>query len=122
MPRRTVRLRLTMLYGGLFLVAGAALLAITYGLVADSTDVRTGKSVFVDRQTATSGKLPPIPANLFAVSPDGRREAAGPTAGGRRSGAAGRASGTNAIVQLQAYAGKVTAVFKRLTRAPRRRS
>jgi signal transduction histidine kinase len=34
MPRRTVRLRLTALYGGLFLVSGAALLAITYLLVA----------------------------------------------------------------------------------------
>jgi signal transduction histidine kinase len=34
MPRRTVRLRLTALYGGLFLVSGAALLAITYLLAA----------------------------------------------------------------------------------------
>ena len=33
LPRRTARLRLTLLYGGLFLVCGAALLAITYGLV-----------------------------------------------------------------------------------------
>jgi signal transduction histidine kinase len=36
-PRWTVRLRLTMLYGILFLVAGAALLGITYGLVAGDT-------------------------------------------------------------------------------------
>ena len=34
LPRRTVRLRLTALYGGLFLVSGAALLAITYLLAA----------------------------------------------------------------------------------------
>jgi signal transduction histidine kinase len=33
MPRRTVRLRLTLLYGTLFLASGAALLAITYGLI-----------------------------------------------------------------------------------------
>ena len=33
MPRRTVRLRLTLLYGCLFLASGAALLAITYALV-----------------------------------------------------------------------------------------
>ncbi len=33
-PRRTVRLRLTALYGGLFLVCGTALLSITYLLVA----------------------------------------------------------------------------------------
>ncbi len=33
-PRTTVRWRLTLLYGGLFLVSGAALLAITYALLA----------------------------------------------------------------------------------------
>ena len=33
LPRRTVRLRLTALYGALFLLSGAGLLAITYGLV-----------------------------------------------------------------------------------------
>jgi signal transduction histidine kinase len=33
LPRRTIRLRLTAVYGGLFLVCGAALLAITYVLV-----------------------------------------------------------------------------------------
>jgi signal transduction histidine kinase len=36
LPRPTVRLRLTILYGTLFLVAGALLLATTYGLVAQS--------------------------------------------------------------------------------------
>jgi signal transduction histidine kinase len=34
LPGRTVRVRLTALYGGLFLLSGAALLAITYALVA----------------------------------------------------------------------------------------
>lgn len=38
LPRRTVRLRLTLAYGGLFLVSGAALLAITYVLVVHATD------------------------------------------------------------------------------------
>jgi signal transduction histidine kinase len=33
LPRRTVRLRLTLIYGAMFLTAGVALLAITYGLV-----------------------------------------------------------------------------------------
>lgn len=37
LPRRTLRLRLTLLYGGLFLACGAALLAITYVLVAHAT-------------------------------------------------------------------------------------
>ncbi len=34
LPRRTVRLKLTMLYGALFLISGAVLLAVTYFLVA----------------------------------------------------------------------------------------
>jgi signal transduction histidine kinase len=33
LPARTIRLRLTLVYGGLFLCSGAALLAITYALV-----------------------------------------------------------------------------------------
>jgi signal transduction histidine kinase len=37
LPRRTVRLRLTVLYGGLFLLSGAGLLAITNLLVHQST-------------------------------------------------------------------------------------
>jgi signal transduction histidine kinase len=44
LPRRTVRLRLTRLYGGLFLASGAGLLAITYALVDHriSSPFRTG--------------------------------------------------------------------------------
>src|SRR5260370_41211101 len=34
LPRRTVRLQLTMVYGGLFLLSGTALLGITYLLVS----------------------------------------------------------------------------------------
>ncbi len=37
LPRRTVRLRLTMLYGALFLLSGAALLGTTYFLVDAAT-------------------------------------------------------------------------------------
>jgi len=37
LPRRTVRLRLTVLYGALFLLSGAALLGITYGLVVHAS-------------------------------------------------------------------------------------
>jgi signal transduction histidine kinase len=37
LPRRTVRLRLTLLYGTLFLVSGALLLGITYALVNRAT-------------------------------------------------------------------------------------
>jgi signal transduction histidine kinase len=37
LPRRTVRLRLTLVYAGLFLASGAVLLAITYVLVRNAT-------------------------------------------------------------------------------------
>jgi signal transduction histidine kinase len=46
-PRWTLRLRLTLLYGGLFLAAGAVLLAITYELVAHSVTVDANQSVVV---------------------------------------------------------------------------
>jgi signal transduction histidine kinase len=40
LPRRTARLRLTALYGGLFLVSGIALVAITYVLFQRATEYR----------------------------------------------------------------------------------
>lgn len=54
-PRWTLRLRLTLLYGSLFLVAGAVLLAITYALVAHSVSAR--QSVIVK---ANSGQKPSV--------------------------------------------------------------
>jgi len=41
LPRRTARLRLTAFYGGLFLLTGAALAAITYVLFERATEYRT---------------------------------------------------------------------------------
>jgi signal transduction histidine kinase len=41
LPRRTVRVRLTLLYGGLFLLSGAALMAITYALLVNAGFVFT---------------------------------------------------------------------------------
>ncbi len=41
LPRRTARLRLTALYGGLFLVSGVALVAVTYGLFEHATEYKT---------------------------------------------------------------------------------
>jgi len=38
LPRRTVRVRLTLLYGFLFLLSGAALVAVTYGLFERATE------------------------------------------------------------------------------------
>ncbi len=45
LPRRTVRLRLTLLYSLLFLAAGAGLLTITYFLVRSATSGEIGKSL-----------------------------------------------------------------------------
>ena len=36
LPYRSVRVRLTLLYGGLFLISGAALMAITYALLVNA--------------------------------------------------------------------------------------
>ncbi len=41
LPHRTVRVRLTLLYGGLFLLSGAALMAITYALLVNAGFVFT---------------------------------------------------------------------------------
>ena len=57
MPWRTVRLRLTLLYGGLFLVSSAGLLAITYLLVRTSAFV-SGKSGGVVIGTGGPAGLP----------------------------------------------------------------
>ena len=64
LPRRTVRFRLTLLYGGLFLAAGVALLAITYLLVERNTEVPAvpfpdaPNDWLAERDVAASG-LPP---------------------------------------------------------------
>jgi signal transduction histidine kinase len=55
-PQTTVRWRLALLYGGLFLICGTALLAITYGLVAHATRSRPGRP-FV-QQVAGNATLP----------------------------------------------------------------
>ena len=52
-PKTTVRWRLTLLYAGLFLVSGAALLAITYTLVAHATfDYQTAFRSAIAQQRA----------------------------------------------------------------------
>ncbi|MBV9473751.1 MAG: HAMP domain-containing protein [Solirubrobacterales bacterium] len=62
LPRPTIRLRLTLLYGGLFLAAGAALLAITYGLVAHSTAQAVGdKNMLVVKGRPVAAPLPGLP-------------------------------------------------------------
>jgi signal transduction histidine kinase len=107
-PRWTIRLRLTLLYGLLFLVAGAALLGITYALVAGGSASQSAKSFIVSRAVGSAPrKLPPLPPNV-AVSPSDP---------GKRPAVVYEERGPSGVVQLQAYAGQVNATFKRLTAA-----
>ncbi len=67
-PRRTVRLRLTLLYGGLFLVSGAVLLMITYVLVRHATG---GDVLFFHtrgRAPLPSATGPPAPPDLQTLA------------------------------------------------------
>lgn len=65
LPRHTARLRLTLLYSGLFLACGAALLAITYGLVRASvpTAARVPDAIRI---------APPAPRHDTPTHPLGR--------------------------------------------------
>ncbi len=69
LPSRTVRLRLTLLYGGLFLVSGVALLAATY-LIFRST---TGVDLIVPSGTS-HGPAVPGAGNGAPPSPDSFRQ------------------------------------------------
>jgi signal transduction histidine kinase len=65
LPRRTARLRLTVLYGGLFLVSGVALVAVTYVLF----------------ERATEYKAPPLPKVPHAPAIEHLRLPVAPAAG-----------------------------------------
>ena len=68
-PRRTARLRLTAVYGGLFLLSGAVLAAITYVLFERATRYRTPPIPKVPRTPAIGSlKLPSLgPAGYSAL-------------------------------------------------------
>ncbi len=103
MPRWTLRLRLTLLYGAVFLVAGTILLAITYGLVARSSAVTRTASFAVAGQ-ARPAQLPlPLPPQSLQ----------GGSSGGSGTIYLSRAP-NGSVVQLRDYAGKLNETFKRL--------
>jgi methyl-accepting chemotaxis protein len=54
LPLRTIRMRLTLLYGALFLVSGAALLAITYALAWNATKPQGGLDLSASHVAITS--------------------------------------------------------------------
>jgi signal transduction histidine kinase len=64
LPRRTIRLRLTLLYGLVFVACGAALLTVTYLLVAhqytDQFFVQKGKTTVVLNQGTRSESSPAV--------------------------------------------------------------
>ncbi len=60
-PRRTARIRLTALYGALFLLSGAALVATTYGLFLQATRYRTPPIPKVPRAPAIGTLQPLLP-------------------------------------------------------------
>ncbi len=71
LPRRTARLRLTALYGGLFLVSGVALVVITYGLFERATEYKTPHLPKVPHTSAIQHlhfPYPPAPSQ-FSVQP-----------------------------------------------------
>ena len=74
LPRRTIRLRLTLLYGCVFVVCGAALLTVTYLLVAhqytDRFFVQSGREGMVVRQLGAGAPstVGPAPGNV-AIPP-----------------------------------------------------
>jgi signal transduction histidine kinase len=70
-PRRTARLRLTLLYGGLFLACGAALLAITYGLVRASVPHEVPQAVTYPhgREHTRPRGAPAAPATEIPAGP-----------------------------------------------------
>jgi signal transduction histidine kinase len=77
LPRRTIRLRLTLIYGGLFLLAGAGLLAITYALVAGQPWVGALRVAVTSGSAPASGTcsaqapggLPPLQQGVFSLQP-----------------------------------------------------
>jgi signal transduction histidine kinase len=109
LPRRTIRLRLTLLYGGLFLLAGAGLLAITYALVAGGGP--ESRSVFVSNPAPGGAQLPAVPPGFGKDSP-GFGTASGTLVYQQKT-----PSGT--VVQFRQYEGKVNATIKQVSSALR---
>jgi signal transduction histidine kinase len=74
LPRRTIRLRLTAVYGGLFLVCGAALLTITYFLVkrqyTGNFFLSSGKAGVIGVVGDASTPASAVPVTGVAPSPD----------------------------------------------------
>jgi signal transduction histidine kinase len=71
LPHRKVRVRLTLLYGGLFLLSGAALMAIAYALLINAG--------FVFTLDSGSNTVHALPAGFFSTEPSPAVPAVGTT-------------------------------------------
>ena len=71
MPRPTVRLRMTLLYAGVFLLAGAALLTVSYILVRNNLTadhVSVGSGPPTSCAARSSARWPTTPCTACASS------------------------------------------------------
>ena len=93
----TLRLRLTLLYGGVFIAAGAGLLAVTYGLFKHGQNPTP--QIVGNRKL----RLPPNLRTALTAHPDTRPMVAG-SGGGVSVTAIGRGSATHAFVPSQTKA------------------
>jgi signal transduction histidine kinase len=66
LPRRTARLRLTTLYGGLFLLSGVALVAVTYVLFERATEYRAPHLPTIPHTAAIHNLQLPVPPGKAA--------------------------------------------------------
>jgi signal transduction histidine kinase len=122
LPRRTVRLRLTVLYGALFVVSGAALLGVTYFFVNAST--ANAFIVHNNNGTTIAGFQIGAPVSLLHQTPGQAAKQLRPSLGQPANGASGSASASGSAVttggfghderltpkQLQQQAQELTAV------------
>jgi signal transduction histidine kinase len=69
LPRRTARLRLTALYGGLFLISGVALVATTYVLFEHATEYRAPRLPTVPHTAAIQHLQLPLPPAKPPIAP-----------------------------------------------------
>jgi signal transduction histidine kinase len=75
LPRRTIRLRLTLIYSALFLLAGALLLTVTYLLVRFTFPTASTRSYLVGHPPAGDAHpLAPPPPALAAIQAENARQ------------------------------------------------
>ena len=80
LPRRTARLRLTVLYGGLFLLSGIALVASTYVLFERATALSTPQLPKIPHTPAIQPlpSKPQLPGALYLLAQAQHQGHAGP--------------------------------------------